>query len=65
MHILEHLQKLQDEFRRYFPEVDMTRDELSFIRNPFVTDVHGVPEAMQEFLDMCESGFSCLLHIKS
>uniref|UniRef100_K7GEU5 DUF4371 domain-containing protein n=1 Tax=Pelodiscus sinensis TaxID=13735 RepID=K7GEU5_PELSI len=98
-----------DEFQQYFPEVDKTRDELSFIRNPFTTDVNSVPEDLQEeLLDlkndfvaqdmyqqstidkfwasvtgsypnlsahsvrfllpftstyMCETGFSCLLHI--
>ena len=111
MQILKHLRKLRDEFQHYFPEVDMARDELSFIRNPFTSDVHRVPEYLQEeFLElkndlaaqdmyqrstmenfwasmvvtypnlsshalryllpfastyMCESGFSCLLHIKS
>ena len=109
--ILDHLRRLKDEFQRYFPEVDRTNDGLSFIRNPFTTDVHSVPENLQEeFLDlkndfsaqdvyqqssiekfwasmtrrysnlsahavrfllpfastyMCETGFSCLLHIKS
>uniref|UniRef100_K7G8N1 DUF4371 domain-containing protein n=1 Tax=Pelodiscus sinensis TaxID=13735 RepID=K7G8N1_PELSI len=47
MQILDHLQK------RYFPEVDRTRDGLSFIRNPFTTDVSSVPEDLQEeFLDL-------------
>uniref|UniRef100_K7FLS1 DUF4371 domain-containing protein n=1 Tax=Pelodiscus sinensis TaxID=13735 RepID=K7FLS1_PELSI len=35
--ILDHLRQLRDEFQRYFPEVDRTRDGLSFIRNPFTT----------------------------
>ena len=53
MQILEHLQKLWDEFHQYFPEVDMTRDGLSFIKNPFTTDVNSVPEDLQEeFLDL-------------
>lgn len=53
MQILEHLRKLQDEFQHYFPEVDMTRDELSFIRNNFTRDVHIVPEDLQEeFLEL-------------
>uniref|UniRef100_K7FML1 Uncharacterized protein n=1 Tax=Pelodiscus sinensis TaxID=13735 RepID=K7FML1_PELSI len=53
MQILEHLRKLRDEFQRYFPEVDRTRDGLSFIRNPFTTDVNSVPEDLQEeFLDL-------------
>ena len=36
VHVLEHLSKLKDEFTRFFSEVDMTRDDLSFIRDPFV-----------------------------
>uniref|UniRef100_K7FBH7 DUF4371 domain-containing protein n=1 Tax=Pelodiscus sinensis TaxID=13735 RepID=K7FBH7_PELSI len=43
--ILDHLWKLQ--------KVDKTRDGLSFIRNPFKTDVNNVPEDLQEeFLDL-------------
>ena len=30
VHVLEHLSKLKDEFTRFFPEPDMTRDDLSF-----------------------------------
>uniref|UniRef100_K7F5A6 DUF4371 domain-containing protein n=1 Tax=Pelodiscus sinensis TaxID=13735 RepID=K7F5A6_PELSI len=102
--ILDHIRKLQD-------KVDSTRDGLSFIGNPFTTDVNSVPEDLQEeFLDlkndfaaqdmyqqstiekfwasvtrsypnlsahavrfllpfastyMCETGFSCLLHVYS
>ena len=53
MQILKHLQMLRDEFQRYFQEVDMTRDVLSFIRNPFTTDGNSVPEDLQEeFLDL-------------
>uniref|UniRef100_K7FYF8 DUF4371 domain-containing protein n=1 Tax=Pelodiscus sinensis TaxID=13735 RepID=K7FYF8_PELSI len=109
--ILNHLWKLRDEFQQYFPEVDRTRDGLSFIRNPFTPDVNSVPEDLQEEnLDlkndfaaqdvyqqstiekfwasvtgsypnllthairfllpfastyMCETGFSCLLHVKT
>uniref|UniRef100_K7FAC5 DUF4371 domain-containing protein n=1 Tax=Pelodiscus sinensis TaxID=13735 RepID=K7FAC5_PELSI len=40
--ILDHLRNLRD-------EVDRTREGLSFIRNPFTTDVNSVPE---EFLDL-------------
>ncbi|KAG6937286.1 zinc finger BED-type containing 5 [Chelydra serpentina] len=51
--ILNHLWKLRDEFQRYFPEVDRTKDGLSFIRNPFTTNVNSVPEDLQEeFLDL-------------
>uniref|UniRef100_K7G9P4 DUF4371 domain-containing protein n=1 Tax=Pelodiscus sinensis TaxID=13735 RepID=K7G9P4_PELSI len=48
--ILHHLRKLRDEFQRYCQEVDRTRDGLSFIRNPFTTDVNSVPEDLQEEL---------------
>ena len=48
MHALEHLSKLEDELQRCFPEVDMTRDDLSFIRDPFTADVHTVPLDFQE-----------------
>uniref|UniRef100_K7G016 DUF4371 domain-containing protein n=1 Tax=Pelodiscus sinensis TaxID=13735 RepID=K7G016_PELSI len=51
--ILDHLRKLRDEFQPYFPEVDRTREGLSFIRNSFTTDVNSVPEDLQEeFLDL-------------
>ena len=50
VHVLEHLSKLEDEFQRYFPEVDMTRDDLSFIRNSFTADVHTVPLDFNDFL---------------
>ena len=46
--VLEHLSKLEDEFQRYFPEVDMTRDDLSFVRDPFTAEVHTVPLDFQE-----------------
>uniref|UniRef100_K7G1P4 Uncharacterized protein n=1 Tax=Pelodiscus sinensis TaxID=13735 RepID=K7G1P4_PELSI len=105
MQILDHLYELQ----RYFLEMDRRRDRLSFIGNPFTTDVDSVSEDLQEeFLDlkndfaaqdvyqqsiiekfwasvtgsypnlsahaviflfpfpstyMCETGFSCLLHV--
>ena len=42
VHVLEHLSKLKDEFTRFFPEADMTRDDLSFIRDPFAADIHTV-----------------------
>ena len=48
MQVLEHLSKLEDEFQRYFPEVDMTRDYLSFARDPFSAEVHNVPQDFQE-----------------
>uniref|UniRef100_K7FQX6 Uncharacterized protein n=1 Tax=Pelodiscus sinensis TaxID=13735 RepID=K7FQX6_PELSI len=46
MQILDHLRKLRD-------KVDRIRDVLSFIRNPFITDINSVPENLQEeFLDL-------------
>ena len=48
LHVLEHLSKLKDEFTRFFPEVDMTRDDLSFIRDPFAADIHTVTMDFQE-----------------
>uniref|UniRef100_K7GGA0 DUF4371 domain-containing protein n=1 Tax=Pelodiscus sinensis TaxID=13735 RepID=K7GGA0_PELSI len=46
--IIDHLRMLQDKF-----QVDRTRDGLSFIRNPFTTEVNSVPEDLQEeFLDL-------------
>ena len=48
--VLEHLSKSEDEFQRYFTEVDMTRDDLSFVRDPFTSEVHtvAVPLDFQE-----------------
>ena len=46
--VLEHLSKLEDEFQRYFPEVDMTRGDLSFVRDPFTAEVHTVLLDFQE-----------------
>uniref|UniRef100_K7F2K4 DUF4371 domain-containing protein n=1 Tax=Pelodiscus sinensis TaxID=13735 RepID=K7F2K4_PELSI len=46
--VLDHLWKLRDELQRYFLEGNRTTDELSFIRNPFTTDVNSVPEDLQE-----------------
>ena len=46
--VLEHLSKLKDEITRFFPEVNMTRDDLSFIRDPFAAGIHTVPMDFQE-----------------
>ena len=45
---LEHLTELEDEFQQYFLEVNMTRDDLSFVRNPFTAEVHTIPLDFQE-----------------
>ena len=39
---------LEDEFQQYFPKVDMTKDDLSFVRNPFTADDHTIPLDFQE-----------------
>ena len=46
--VLEYLSKLEDEFQRYFSEVDMIRDDLSFVSDPFTAEVHTVPLDFQE-----------------
>lgn len=48
MQIFEHLRELRSKFHKYFPQVNMIRDELSFTSNPFKTDVYNVPENLQE-----------------
>lgn len=46
--ILEHLRKLRDEFKRYFPEIEeMSTDGFSLVTNPFTTNVNIV------FLRIC------------
>ena len=43
VHVIEHLSKLENEFQWYFPKVDRTGDDLSFIRDSFIANVHNVP----------------------
>ena len=51
--VLEHLSKLEDEFQRYFPVVDMTRDDLFFVRDPFTAEVHTVRlDSQEEILEL-------------
>ena len=45
--VLEHLSKLEDEFQRYFPQVN-TRDDLSFVGDLFTAEVHTVSLDFQE-----------------
>ena len=45
VHVREHLSKLEEEFQRYFPEMDMTINDLSFIRDSFTADVGVVVRA--------------------
>jgi hypothetical protein len=39
---------LQDEFRRYFPDVVAENPVWKLVRNPFTTDVQSLPEDIQE-----------------
>ena len=49
--ILQHLEALESEFIKYFPEID--NDELGLIRNPFILPVEKVPDSLQdEFLEL-------------
>ena len=45
-YISEHLEKLIDEFRRYFP--DVVNEDTLLIRNPFRCEVKDVQFDMQE-----------------
>ena len=58
VHVFEHLSKLKDKFTRFFPEVDMTRDDLSFIRDPFAADIHTGPMDFQKQILELKSNLS-------
>ena len=46
--IISHLRNLQDEFERYFPEINTGSILMKVTRNPFIHKMEGVPEAIQE-----------------
>ena len=46
--IISHLGNLQDEFERYFPEINTGSILMKVARNPFVYKVEDIPEAIQE-----------------
>ncbi|CAG4936404.1 unnamed protein product [Parnassius apollo] len=51
--IKTHLQALEDEFRRYYRDIDSESPIWHMTRNPFVVDVLQLPEEIQdEFLEM-------------
>jgi hypothetical protein len=51
--IESHLAYLQDEFRRYFPDVVAENPIWKFVRNHFTTNVKSLPEDVQEeFLEL-------------
>ena len=45
-------QSLEDKFQRYFPEVDTTKDDLTFVRDPFTAEFYTVPLDFQEILQL-------------
>ena len=56
---ISHLGKLQDEFERYFPEINAGSILMKVARNPFADKVAGVPEAIQEeFIDLTNDSFA-------
>ena len=48
--IISHLQNLQNEFERYFPEINTSSILMKVVRNPFLCKVEDVSEAIQEEL---------------
>ena len=44
--IISHLRNLQDEFERYFPEINAGSILMKVVRNPFTHKVEDVPEAI-------------------
>ena len=65
--ITEHLQSLEKEFERYFPEPSQEQEAL--VRNPFCTelDVSSIQDDIQdEFLDLRNDSSACdLFKVKS
>ena len=56
--IISHLRKLQDEFERYFPEINTGSILMKVARNPFIDKVEDVPEAIQEeFTELTNDSF--------
>jgi hypothetical protein len=56
--INEHLTTLENEFNRYFPEINTDSIEMSIIRNPFACQVDDVPQEIQEnFLELTNDSF--------
>jgi len=57
--IISHLGNLQDEFERYFPEINTGSVLMKVARNPFVYKVEVVPEAIQEeFIELTNDSFA-------
>ena len=57
--IISHLRNLQDEFERYFPEINTGSILMKVARNPFIHKVEDVPEAIQEeFTELTKDDFA-------
>ena len=57
--IINHLQNLQNEFERYFLEINTSSILMKVTRNPFVCKVEDVPEAIQEeFIELTNNSFA-------
>lgn len=51
--VIDHLETLQNEFKRYFPGVDTANISMQLTRNPFLCQVDDVSEDLQEeFLEL-------------
>ena len=57
--IISHLRNLQDEFERYFPEINTGSILMKVARNPFIHKVEDAPEAIQkEFTELTNDSFA-------
>ena len=57
--IISHLRNLQDEFERYFPEINTGSILMKVARNPFIHKVEDVPEAIrEEFTELTNDSFA-------
>ena len=57
--IISHLRNFQDEFERYFPEINTGSILMEVARNRFIHKVEDVPEAIQEeFTELTNNSFA-------
>ena len=57
--IISHLRNLQDEFERYFPEINIDSILMKVARNPFIHNAEDVHEAIQEeFTEFTNDSFA-------
>jgi len=57
--IISHLRNLQDEFERYFPDMNTESILMKVTRNPFLHKVEDVPETIQEeFIELTNDSFA-------